>query len=143
MLLMKLKSFKYLFGFLILIIFTQLKSEEKIDIWKKKDGENKEVSLEKKEIDTEKNLQRKTVIKDSDTSDEKIKIENTLINSKEEDNIYGLYDPEKNNLDLNMWSSTSAEDVRASLKRIKKMLKILGLHIIYQNKRHKQLSGWC
>ena len=33
---MKLKSFKYFFGFLILIIFTQLKSEEKIDIWKKK-----------------------------------------------------------------------------------------------------------
>ena len=33
---MKLKSFKYLFGFLILIIFTQLKSEEKIDIWKNK-----------------------------------------------------------------------------------------------------------
>ena len=27
----------------------------------------------------------------------------------------------KNNLDLNMWSSTSAEDVRASLKRIKKI----------------------
>ena len=42
---MKLKSFKYLFGFLILIIFTQLKSEEKIDIWKKKDGEKKEVSI--------------------------------------------------------------------------------------------------
>ena len=50
MLLMKLKSFKYLFGFLILIIFTQLKSEEKIDIWKKKDDEKKEVSIEKKEV---------------------------------------------------------------------------------------------
>ena len=31
---MKLKSFKYFFGFLILIIFSQLMSEEKIDIWK-------------------------------------------------------------------------------------------------------------
>ena len=118
---MRLKSFKYLFGFLILIIFTQLKSEEKIDIWKKKDGEKKEVSIEKKEVEIEKNPQKKIVIKDADTNDEKIKIENTLINSKEEDKIYGLYDPEKNNLDLNMWSSTSAEDVRASLKRIKKI----------------------
>ena len=80
---MKLKSFKYLFGFLILIIFTQLKSEEKIDIWKKKDGEKKEVSIEKKEVEIEKNPEKKIVIKDSDTNDEKIKIEKTLINSKE------------------------------------------------------------
>ena len=118
---MKLKSFKYLFGFLILIIFTQLKSEEKIDIWKKKSSEKKEVNIEKKEDDIEKNSQRKIVIKPTDTNDEKIQIENTLINSDEEDKIYGLYDPEKNNLNLNMWSSTSAEDVRASLKRIKKI----------------------
>ena len=47
---MKLKSFKYFFGFLILIIFTQLKSEEKIDIWKKKNSEKKEVSIEKKRL---------------------------------------------------------------------------------------------
>ena len=38
---MKLKSFKYFFGFLILIIFTQLKSEEKIDIWNKNNSEKK------------------------------------------------------------------------------------------------------
>ena len=96
---MKLKSFKYLFGFLILIIFTQLKSEEKIDIWEKKSSEKKEVNIEKKEDDIEKNPQRKIVIKPTDTNDEKIQIENTLINSDEEDKIYGLYDPEKNNLD--------------------------------------------
>ena len=30
-------------------------------------------------------------------------------------------DPEKNDLNLNMWASTSAEDVRASLKRLKKI----------------------
>ena len=90
---MKLKSFKYLFGFLILIIFTQLKSEEKIDIWKKKSSEKKEVNIEKKEDDIEKNSQRKIVIKPTDTNDEKIQIENTLINSDEEDKIYGLYDP--------------------------------------------------
>ena len=115
---MKLKSFKYLFGFLILIIFTQLKSEEKIDIWKKKSSE-KEIITQKKKLRL-KDLQ-KIVTKDAVNDVEKIKIENTLINSKEEDKIYGLYDPEKNNLDLNMWSSTSAEDVRASIKRIKRI----------------------
>ena len=45
---MKLKSFKYFFGFLILIIFTQLKSEEKIDIWNKNNSENKETQMMKK-----------------------------------------------------------------------------------------------
>ena len=59
---MKLKSFKYFFGFLIFLIFTQLKSEEKIDIWKKTSSEKKEVNIEKKEDDIEKNPQRKIVI---------------------------------------------------------------------------------
>ena len=31
---MKLKSFKYFFGFLIIFSLNQLKSEDKIDIWK-------------------------------------------------------------------------------------------------------------
>ena len=116
---MKLKSFKYLFGFLIIILFTQLKSEEKIDIWKNKNIE-KEVSTTE-EIKPEKSLQKKIKIKTNNTNDQKIKIEKNLINSEEEDKVFGLYDPEKNDLDLNMWASSSAEDVRASLKRIKKI----------------------
>ena len=116
---MKLKSFKYFFGFLIIILFTQLKSEEKIDIWKNKNTE-KEVSTNE-EIKPEKSLQKKIKIKTNNTNDQKIKIEKNLINSEEEDKVFGLYDPEKNDLDLNMWASSSADDVRASLKRIKKI----------------------
>ena len=116
---MKLKSFKYFFGFLIIILFTQLKSEEKIDIWKNKNTE-KEVSTNE-EIKPEKSLQKKIKIKTNNINDQKIKIEKNLINSEEEDKVFGLYDPEKNDLDLNMWASSSAEDVRASLKRIKKI----------------------
>ena len=43
------------------------------------------------------------------------------LNSDEEERVFGIYDPEKNDLDLNMWSFTPAEDVRASLKRLKKI----------------------
>ena len=116
---MKLKSFKYFFGFLIIILCTQLKSEEKIDIWKNKNTE-KEVSTNE-EIKPEKSLQKKIKIKTNNINDQKIKIEKNLINSEEEDKVFGLYDPEKNDLDLNMWASSSADDVRASLKRIKKI----------------------
>ena len=35
--------------------------------------------------------------------------------------IFGIYDPAENNFDLNMWSETSAEDVRSSIKRINKI----------------------
>ena len=116
---MKLKSFKYFFGFLIIILCTQLKSEEKIDIWKNKNIE-KEVSTNE-ETKPEKSLQKKIKIKTNNINDQKIKIEKNLINSEEEDKVFGLYDPEKNDLDLNMWASSSADDVRASLKRIKKI----------------------
>ena len=116
---MKLKSFKYFFGFLIVLTSTQLKSEDKIDIWK-----NKNIQKEKDiEVETqiEENIKKKLIIKPVDSNDQKITIESNSINSKEEDKIFGLYDPEKNDLNLNMWASTSAEDVRASLKRLKKI----------------------
>ncbi len=116
---MKLKSFKYFLGFLILITFTQIKSEEKIDIWKNKNSE-KELNTNKEKKNVE-NIQEKMVIQSADVKDQKIEIENTSINSEEEDKVFGLYDPEKNDLDLNMWSFTSAEDVRSSLKRLKKI----------------------
>ena len=116
---MKLKSFNYFFGFLIIFTFTQLKSEQKIDIWNNKNIQ-KEVN-EKIDIKKEEKIQNKIIIQSNETNNQKIKIEKNLINSNEEDKIFGLYDPETNDLDLNMWSSTSAEDVRASLKRLKKI----------------------
>ena len=41
--------------------------------------------------------------------------------SSENAKIFGIYDPAENNFDLNMWSQTEAENVRSSIKRIKKI----------------------
>ncbi len=41
---MKLKSFKYLIGLLVFILFSPLLSEEKIDIWKNNTKKNIETS---------------------------------------------------------------------------------------------------
>ena len=118
---MKLKSFKYFFSFLIiLLIFTQSKSEEKIDIWKNKNNK-KITNVEDAEVETDEKKQKKIVIQSTISDDKKIKIEKTIINANTEEKVFGLYDPEKNDLNLNMWSSTSADDVRASLKRLKKI----------------------
>ena len=97
-----------------------LKSEEKIDIWNNK---TKKQSIEnKKKLKTEdpQKLNFDT-IKKIDTS-QNIKVENSLLVEKIQDSkVYGIYDPADNDFNLNMWSSTNSEDIKASLKRLEKI----------------------
>ena len=115
---MKLKSFNYFLGLLIIFLYSPLLSEEKINIWKNKkeiavDSSKKEESYnqDKPELSSSQSLQ--TI--------EKIQIqESSQIQTKEE-LVYGIYEPANFDLNLNMWSSTKAEDLRSSLKRINKI----------------------
>ena len=50
-----------------------------------------------------------------------IQIENSIIENSEEPKVFGVYDPAEYDFNLNMWSTTKAEDIRASIKRIKKI----------------------
>jgi len=118
---MKLKSFKYFIGLLIIFFYSPLFSEEKIDIWKNK-----------KEITT-KNSQNSQIkekgIQDTPSSQlskplnavEKIQIQESPTIGSDEQKVYGLYEPANYDFDLNMWSTTKAEDLRLSLKRLKKV----------------------
>ena len=118
---MKLKSFKFFFSLSIILLFASiLKGEEKIDIWKNTKEKKNNVKIETDQnFSKEKNINIQT---NSQTPlDQKIKIEENLSNDSEEAKVFGIYDPSQNDFDLNMWSPTKAEDVRASLKRIKKM----------------------
>ncbi len=116
---MKLKSFSIFFSLLIVLSSPSLKGEEEINIWKKKDKtqvSNTEKLNEEKEnnkIDFSKTL--------NVNNNQNIKIEDNLLDSSNEINVFGVYDPSDYNFNLNMWSETKAEDVRASLKRIKKI----------------------
>ena len=116
---MKLKSFNIFFSLLIALSSPSLKGEEEINIWKKKDKtqvSNTEKLNEEKEnnkIDFSKTL--------NVNNNQNIKIEDSLLDSSNEINVFGVYDPSDYNFNLNMWSETKAEDVRASLKRIKKI----------------------
>ncbi len=118
---MRLKSFNYIYCLLIIsLCFTALKSEEKIDIWNK---QNKTPLNEKKERSNEEEVQKLNTdsIKSIELN-QKIKIEGTeLDDDKKEIEITGIYDPEENDFNLNMWSSTNAEDIKASLKRLEKI----------------------
>ena len=116
---MKLSSLNKYIGLLILLIsYQSLHSEEEIDIW------NKEIKKKSAIIETENTSSNQTInseiLKKSQTNN-KIKIEDEILESSENVKIFGIYDPAENNFDLNMWSQTEAENVRLSLKRIKKI----------------------
>ena len=118
MLLMKLKSFSYFIGLLIIFFHSPLLSEEKIDIWKSK----KEITNDKPKLDNQDN-QIQLNLKSSQTLKalEKIEIQEGSTIQSDEPLVYGIFEPSNFNLNLNMWSRTSAEDLRSSLKRLKKI----------------------
>ncbi len=113
---MKLKSFN-LAGLLIILLYSPLQSEEKIDIWKNK----KEITETQKqdEQDTKKkpNLNSNQTIKAS----ESIQIQDGITIDPDEQKVYGIYEPASYDFSLNMWSTTKADDLRSSLNRLNKI----------------------
>ena len=118
---MKLKSSNSLcWLFVIFFLFTPLKGEEKIDIWNNKD---KKQSVENNEQIKKRDSQKLNLesIKTIELN-QNIKIEDQALEKDNQENkLYGVYDPAENDFNLNMWSSTKAEDVQASLNRLEKI----------------------
>ena len=117
---MILKSFK---NFLVLLFVSLLTlpsvAQDEIDIWKnKKKGNN--VQNEKVNDSNELNQINFNSPKKNEI-ETKIQIEENISNKLDKTEIFGVYDPADFNFDLNMWTSTKADDVRASLKRLKKI----------------------
>ena len=115
---MKLKSFNYLIGLIIIFLNSSLLSEEKIDIWKNK-KENPTVSNndETKKKEEKLNLNSSQVIQ----ATEKIEIQEGGTIQSDDQKVYGIYEPANYDFNLNMWSATNADDFRSSLKRINKI----------------------
>ena len=115
---MKLKSFNYFLGLLIIFLYSPLLSEEKINIWKNK----KEITVDSSKKEESYN-QDKPELSSSQTlrTIEKIQIQESSQIKAEEEIAYGIYEPANFDLNLNMWSETKAEDFRSSLKRINKI----------------------
>ena len=115
---MKLRSFNYLIGLILIFFCSHLLSEEKIDIWKnKKETPQENLELEQRDNQGNSNLKISEPIKASD----KIKIQESSTIQSEEKNVFGIYEPASYGFNLNMWSETKAEDLRSSLKRLKKI----------------------
>ena len=115
---MNLKSFSYLLGLLLIVLNSPIWGEEKIDIWDKK----KKIDIESSKSER-KNIKEKSNLKKSQTIKalKKIQIEDGSAIQLNKEKVYGIYDPANYDFNLNMWSTTKAENLRSSLKRLKKM----------------------
>ena len=115
---MKLKSFSYLFGLLIIFFHSPLLSDDQIDIWNnKKTNETRIAKPENPNNKTNLNIEPTQTIQ----SLEKIQIQENLSLESDNKKVYGIYEPASYDFDLNMWSTTKAEDLRSSLKRLNKI----------------------
>ena len=98
------------------LVFNFAVSTAAVDIWEKKESNENS----KSETDEEKEITIESPIISDDINKIVIKIdENKIDNSKE--SIIGIFDPEENNFNLDMWSQSDGEDIKKILKRIKKL----------------------
>ena len=103
----------------LLVIFTlnpAVSEDEPADIWEKKENQNEENN----EANDEKDITIESPILSGDINKIVIKIDEDKIENQSE-SIIGIFDPEENNFNLNMWSNTDGEDIKKILKRINKL----------------------
>mgnify|MGYP006170672965 FL=1 len=105
---------KLFLSIILYVFFTPILSEESIDIWKK---ENLKKNLEDS---TKKTLEQPaSKIKISSNISKK---DNISSNSLDVDKfVYGIFDPEKNNLTIDMWVNSEGTRVKDTIERINKI----------------------
>jgi len=92
--------------------------EETIDIWNKKKDKTEKKILRENNISQEKKIDfSKIEVKEKK---QEIKISDNE-NTDPEIKLVGLYEPQKNDLNLNMWSSTDGDIIKDTLARIDKI----------------------
>ena len=106
-------KFIYFIFFVYILLFNYGIGNSAVDIWEKKKEENQQKEI-KQDITIE------SPILSEDINKIVIKIEeNEIID--QESSVIGIFDPEENNFNLNMWTQTDGEDIKKVLKRINKL----------------------
>jgi len=116
---LKLLNKNYLLVILFYLFFGfTAQSLEPIDIWNIKEKQTTE-NNDATENSEEKDITQNSIYKMQSEKDNGLNIEEdqTLDTSK----IVGLYDPEENGLDINMWSKSNGDQILNIFKRINKM----------------------
>ena len=110
------KSILFAIFFIILIFNTAFGEDEPADIWKNKKNQNEQNN----ESDNEKDITIESPIISEDVSKIIIKIDDNKIEDSTR-SVVGIFDPEENNFNLNMWLNSDGKDIKNVLKRINKL----------------------
>ena len=103
--------------FFIILIFNPVFGEdEPADIWEKKENLNEQSS----DSDNEKDITIKSPILSDDVNKIIIRIDDDKIEDQNR-SVIGIFDPEENNFNLNMWLDSDGNDIKKVLKRINKL----------------------
>ena len=113
---MKLSDLSKLFFFLIIFLnFSKLFAENEVDIWKKNSNNDTIEEPEKQEKKIPSPLLNKNTISTNKIIQEEnpTEVSNAL--------LYGIWDPDKYNFELSMWSNTDGKNIQKTISRINKM----------------------
>ena len=108
-------SNKFICLFIFFLIFiSPLQSEEEVDLWEK----TKTIDAINNE-DKSTNSSNEIIKKNNDEIlNQTIEITDKFEDQNTDKPLYGLFDPEKNNLSLNMWSKTDGNEIKDIFKRV-------------------------
>ena len=99
----------------ILTFNSAIAENEAADIWKENNNQE-----EKKESNSEKDITIESPILSGDIEKIVIKIDEDSLEQQNE-SVIGIFDPEENNFNLNMWSNTDGVEIKKILNRINKL----------------------
>ena len=118
---LKLLNRKYLSIILFSLFFGfSIQSQEPIDIW---NVEEKNITGDPSiaESSEDKNIPQNSIYEMQSQNNGELSIEETQTLISKEVKIVGLYDPEENGLDINMWSNSNGDQILNIFKRINKL----------------------
>ena len=101
--------------FFTILIFNSALAVTAEDIWKKKENQN-----EQNNQTSEEEITIQSPVLSDDVGEAKLSIDEKKIEESDH-TVIGIFDPEKNDFNLNMWSSSDGEDIKNILKRIDKL----------------------
>ena len=93
--------------FIYLLFFNFTISVAAVDIWEKKDKKNQENN----KANEEKEITIESPILSDDINKIIIKIDEDRIEDSDQ-SVIGIFDPEENNFNLNMWLQSDGEDIK-------------------------------
>ena len=122
------KLTKFSFFFIILIFHSAYAEDEPVDIWKQQEESIQQIN----QSDEEKETTIESPILSEDINKITIEIDEEKISKSSED-LIGIFDPEENNLSLDMWSNSDGNEIKKILSRINKLkLSKLSENLLFQ-----------